>query len=126
MFDVTRLSSKLARVYVLELARRLSDVTGEVEAILAGDKDVRSLDPATKTRIGVSLATKKVLLYKLALGAEWIRRPGDDVVEPLPGSVGDRLVRLEALLKRLDDGGMSMQEELSAVGAARHGVTPRD
>jgi hypothetical protein len=125
MYDVTRLSSRLARTYVVELSRRMLSFTEELEAILAGTPDVRNLDTGTRGRIGFSSPTMKTLLSRLALGSEWIKRPGGAVVLPFPASVGDGLARMEAALKRLDDGGMSMKEELSAVGAARGSVTPQ-
>lgn len=123
IYDVTQFSSKLARTYAVELARLMLSVTEFLEAVLASVTDVRTLDPGTTGRICGSLSEPTDLLPKLALAAEWIRRPGGVAVEPLPASVVDVLVRMEAALKRFCDGGLPLRKALSAVGTARRSVT---
>ena len=122
-YDVTRFSSKVARVYVVELARQMLSLTEGFKASLAGTTDVRALDAGTWGRIAGSLTELRGLLSNLTLAAEWIRRPGGGVVESLPASVGDALVAIEAAVKPLSHGGMLLQDTLSAVLTARRSAT---
>lgn len=122
MFDLTRLSSKVARVYALEVDRRLDSLNTGIEELLGRTPQVRDLDPGTRASIGSAYHPMRVLLHKIALAAEWMRRPRGEAVDPLPTTVANTLERADSTLRRLDEGGLSMREERAALDQARRSL----
>jgi hypothetical protein len=121
-YDVTVFSSPVARTYVVELARRVLKFVEGGERIIGTGTDVPHLDPSTTGRFAGSLAEHERILPKLALGAQWLRRPSAPAT-PLPASVADTLARMEVLLERLEKADLkSAREVLVPLRVARRSV----